>query len=120
MKERIIRMFYQPEELKFETDDEAREFYHALGRMAVYGLNGDPEGLSIINMVVDKRKEITCAYYPSRKRADYGTYSENKIFHDLDAAFTPFTNNELGHVFVMGAVPRAATETDKFRYSFHS
>ena len=120
MKERIIKMYYQPEELRFETDDEANAFYYALGRMAAYGLNGDKDGLAIVNMVIDKRKEITCAYYPPRKRADYGTYSENKIFYDLDAAFTPFTNNELGHVFVMGAVPRAETDTIKFHYSFHS
>lgn len=120
MKERIIKMYYQPDELRFETDDEANAFYYALGRMAAYGLNGDKKGLAIISMVIDKRKEITCAYYPPRSPTVAGAYSDNKMFYDLEAAFTPFTNSELGHVFVMGAVPRAASEVNKFHYSFHS
>jgi hypothetical protein len=120
MKERVIRM-YCGADLKFDSEDEAREFYYALGRMCAYGINGDTPGVGVVNLTIDHRKykEITAAFHPPMQRLE-GSYEINKKFYNLDDAFKPFTTGEEGHVFVMGAIPRPETATEKFHYSFHS
>lgn len=117
MKERVIRMYFN-NELRFESDEQAREFYYALGRMCAYGVNGDNPGLSVVNMTID-RNEVTGAYYPQLTRVE-GSYEVNRKFYELDDAFKPFMTSEHGRAFVMGAVPRPETPSMKFHYSFHS
>ncbi|PPC99612.1 MAG: hypothetical protein CTY35_03480 [Methylotenera sp.] len=120
MKERVIKMYFSGD-LKFDTDEQAHEFYHALGRMVAYGINGTLPGLSAVSIGIDTRQEITGAYYPQRHRVE-GSYGDNKPFYALDDTLDHFMgkSKELGHVFVMGAVPRPETPNTKFHYSFHT
>jgi hypothetical protein len=118
MKERIIRMYFA-DELRFNSDEQAREFYYALGRMCAFGANDGRPGLSVVNVTIDRRDEITGAFYPQLERVE-GSYETNKKFYAIDDAFKPFITDKNGHVFVMGAIPRTDTENNKFYYSFHT
>jgi hypothetical protein len=118
MRERIIRVFYNDDGgvPKFASDEHCNTFYHALGRMAAYSMWSDAvePTLQIVDMSVDKNREITCAYGERMPSRVPGSYENNKKFYTLDDALSAMRSEH--RPFVMGAVPR----DDGLRYSFHS
>ena len=110
--ERIVKIGYAVEDTKFETDEELNAFYTALGRMVAYAMASDqPRDIELVTMNIDKRHEITGAYFKQWKRGE--TYDENRPMYKLDEALDEFRK---GQPFVMGAVPR----DEGVRYGFHS
>jgi hypothetical protein len=116
-RERIIRVFYDDEDVMFENSEKLVAFQQAVGRMATFALSGGlaPDSVQFVTMNIDKRKEITCAYFDWKQRSfgEESTYAKNKPFYNLDDALALFVSE---HCFVMGGIPR----NEQTEYSFHS
>jgi hypothetical protein len=111
--QRIISLHYDPSDFKWDSDEKLEAFQKALGRMVMFGMaNDQARDVELVSIGVDRRLEMTGAYYPTWARGD--SYQANTPQYAMDAAIATFT--ELGRPFVMGGVPRE----DGTRYSFHS
>ncbi len=110
--DRIMRMSFSPEDIKFETDEQINAFHMALGRMVAYAMASDYErDIEVVSITIDKSHEITAAYWPGWSRGE--TYEQNAPQYALEESLRPFKMNT---AFTMGAVPR----DEGVRYSFHS
>ncbi len=110
--ERVVKVSFSPDEMRFQTDAELDAFHMALGRMLAYGMASDAErSLDVVVMGIDKSHEITAAYWPGWSRGE--GYTHNQPQYDLDNSLRAF---QMSRPFVMGAVPRDGG----INYSYHS
>lgn len=109
---RMISFWYDPEQVRFETDEQLEAFQKALGRMVMFGMTSDkPRDIEWVDLGLNREHEITGAYYPSWMRGE--GYKANEPQYQLDNTAAAFLK---GTPFVMGGVPRDGG----IRYSFHS
>ena len=109
--ERIIRISYDPDDIKPEHVD---VFHQALGRMVAFQMTSDtPRTLEGVNLAIDKNLEITGSYWQTWNFHDHEVYAGHKDYYAMDNALAWL---RMGRAFVMGAVPRDGATN----YSFHS
>lgn len=87
---RTVEVWYDTDQIRFDSDEKLLAFQQALGRMVMYGMPNDEKD-SLARGGIDRDKEVCLTYF-------------------RDAADTTKGG------FTMGAVPR----DDGLRYSFHS
>ncbi len=114
---RIINLHvFDPNKLRFETEAQVKDFYAAVGRIALWGIPGfgeanDGSFTQTINMSIDPVLEIMGCYYAAIKYNTDEGYDEHRKFYAIDNALEPFKSQ---HPFVLAAIPHDDG------YSFHS
>ncbi len=112
---KLIRIYLEPEHIKFDTTHDVDEFHKAVGRMVMFGLpEAGSQDVQLIEMHVAQDKEVTGCYHTVVRQSD--NYKDNAKFYALDDAITQFKQP---HPFVVGAVPRKEIDGTT-SWSFHS
>jgi hypothetical protein len=106
---KVIRLYLEPQDIMFSSQEEQDRFHQAIGRMVMYGL---PEAgyndVQAVEMQVAKDKEITGVYHHVVRK----TQNWDPKFLGLDESVKQFHQP---HPFVMGGIP----DKDGI-YGFHS
>ena len=112
IRERIIRLHYDEDALKFITDDAVHAFQNTLGRMLAYGLrSGENNGVEFIELYINGAGEIAGAFFPPVERREAGTKEDFAPFIALSDAIDEFKQ---GEPTTMAALPSAVGT-----YDFH-
>ena len=118
--ERIVRLHYSPDDMKFKDQQHHDEFLKALGHMVWYGMQSDrPRSIELVNIGIDRDLEITAAYFNGWKFKGEESLEVHRPYYQVEEALKWL---RIDRPFVMGAVPREKRYPDdpEFHYSFHS
>jgi hypothetical protein len=107
---RIIDLWVSdPSKVRFESDEEYRNFLQAVGYAVMYGTfsrDKDHNTTGVVNVGIDRELEITVAHFRPEEFEDVATYAEHAKFYRLDEALDGFRQKEHRPPFVMGGIPR--------------
>lgn len=111
---RVIEFtFFSGDLLMFETDQQAQEWYAAVGRLVAYGLHGQKDvghyTVDLVQVQVHDKDEMTACYYkpePARVTKDNGCTDYTKVQpeYELQTFINGIRQRVGDHPFVMGAV----------------
>jgi len=123
---RIFSLTYSSDQLpKFETDAEMQDYYAAVGRMVVYGLQRDAAAEASVQLVqagiTQKPLEVCCAYHqPLPEQAEKYEDGTPRYFESMAQSVDDFIKimreKSPYRPFVMSAVKHS----DNKKFGFHS
>ena len=120
--ELTVQIGYFADQMEFKTGEVRQAFYASLGRMLAYQMENEQAGRRLVTMGINKDRdgclELTAAYYRPLPTREYDSQYYGTVDQVMTDAIQKFSTeaSALGHVFVMGGIPRDGGKT----YSFHS
>ena len=101
IRERILRIHIDDGSLKFDTDEQIKEFQYQLGRSASYGMtSGANDGMELLEMFISgESRTISTALFPPIPWMPMGEPESHAPFLELSAALDAFRVGEPSIVF---------------------
>ena len=113
---KVIKLYFDPESIKFDSSQDVDGFHKALGRMCMFGFSygAGSQDVQAIGTHIDKDKKITGRFHPVAPRT--GSLTENGRFYALNDAFESFKQPR---PLVVEAIP-SKDDKGNSTWSFHS